>query len=69
MEKEESSIKNCPNPMGDKAQIMFDNAYGKTFTVCLYDLSGKLVLRKAGIQDNVVEIDRGNLRAVPTWWN
>ena len=43
--KEESGIKIVPNPVGDHAQILFDNASEEEFTLCLYDSAGRQVLK------------------------
>ena len=57
------SVKIVPNPMDNKAQIFFENPFGEEFTLCLYDFTGKQLLKKTGLRSNMTEIDRGPLRA------
>jgi alpha-L-arabinofuranosidase len=62
-DKEKPPIQIIPNPVGDKAHIIFENPDGEEFTLCLYDFTGRRILSQSGIKDNMTAIDRGNLLA------
>ncbi|MBN2275945.1 MAG: T9SS type A sorting domain-containing protein [Bacteroidales bacterium] len=62
-ERQESNIIIVPNPVGDRASIIFHNPHCEDFTLYLYDFTGKQILKKSGIQDNITEISRGSLMA------
>jgi len=62
-DKGKNPIQIVPNPIGDKAHIIFENPDGAEFTLHLYDYTGRQILRKSGIRDNITVIDRGKLLA------
>ena len=59
--KEERRIKIVPNPMGNNAQIVFENPFREPYILYLYDASGRQILRKEDIENNMIEIERGIL--------
>lgn len=54
-------IKVFPNPFRDKAIIEFTYEQGEEYTLSVYDVTGKVVFERSGIESGVTELDRSNL--------
>jgi hypothetical protein len=50
-----------PNPMKDLATVRFENPRNEEFIMQVFDLSGKVILQKAGITGTQVTIERGTM--------
>jgi hypothetical protein len=59
--RNELSVTTSPNPFSDVSYISFDNAAGKTFSLSISDVTGRVVRTMNNITTNSVEIKRENL--------
>ncbi|UPT65491.1 MAG: T9SS type A sorting domain-containing protein [Sphingobacteriales bacterium JAD_PAG50586_3] len=50
-----------PNPMKNEAIVRFDNPRNEEFILQVFDLSGKLIMAKAGITGTQVTVERGDM--------
>ena len=59
--RSEMSVRTAPNPFKDVTYITFDNAAGKTFSMSISDITGRVVRNINNITTDFVEIKRENL--------
>jgi hypothetical protein len=59
--RNELSVTTSPNPFGDVSYISFDNAAGKTFSLSISDVTGRVVRTVNNITTSSIEIKRENL--------
>ncbi len=59
----ENKLSMVPNPMKNETQISFPNPSDKTFSVSLYDVFGKQVLKKSGLKGDGYILENDRLKA------
>ncbi len=50
-----------PNPFSTSAIIVFPDLHGETYDFILYDMAGKVAMKKENVSSNSIMIDRNNL--------
>ncbi len=56
-----STVNVYPNPVKDRATIVFDNPDGNIYNLSVIDITGKTVISKKNITGKTVKIEKGNL--------